>query len=225
VSIDVLVADDQALVRTGLRMILEVEPDIRVVGEAVDGVDAVTLTARLHPDVVVMDIRMPRLDGVGATRQIVSGPELAGPRVLIVTTFDEDRLLSEALRAGASGFLLKNAPAEQMVEAVRAVAVGEGWLSPEVTRRVIEGFAGTAAAPPDPATSARVATLTDREREVLALVARGWTNQEIADQFVVSAGTVKTHVARLLAKLEVRDRVAAVVVAYESGFVRPGDER
>lgn len=222
--IDIVVADDQALVRTGIRMILEVEPDIRVVGEAADGDEAVTLTARLRPEVVVMDIRMPRLDGVGATRRILSGSGLSGPRVLIVTTFDEDQLLGAALRAGASGFLLKNAPAEQMVEAVRAVALGEGWLSGEVTRRVIEGFAGVAVATPDAATSVRLARLTEREREVLVLVARGWTNQEIADHLVISAGTVKTHVARLLAKLEVRDRVAAVVVAYESGFVRPGDE-
>jgi len=222
--IDIVVADDQALVRTGLRMILEVEPDMRVVGEAADGDEAVTLTARLRPEVVVMDIRMPRLDGVGATRRILSGPGLSGPGVLIVTTFDEDQLLGAALRAGASGFLLKNAPAEQMVEAVRAVALGEGWLSREVTRRVSEGFAGVAVATPDAATIVRLARLTEREREVLVLVARGWTNQEIADHLVISAGTVKTHVARLLAKLEVRDRVAAVVVAYESGFVRPGDE-
>jgi DNA-binding NarL/FixJ family response regulator len=215
-TVRVLLADDQELVRTGLRMILETEPDLTVVGEVGDGEAAVRAAARLAPDVVVMDIRMPRLDGVEATRRVVAGgPDT--PRVLIVTTFDSDSLLGDALRAGASGYLLKNAPAEQMVDAVRAVAAGEGLLSREVTRRVIEGFAGAGRSAPDPALVVRLERLTDREREVLGLVARGLSNQEIADELFLSTGTVKTHVARLLAKLEVRDRVAAVVLAYESG--------
>jgi DNA-binding NarL/FixJ family response regulator len=215
-TVRVLLADDQELVRTGLRMILETEPDVRVVGEVGDGEAAVREAARLRPDVVVMDIRMPRLDGVEATRRVVAGgPDT--PRVLIVTTFDSDSLLGDALRAGASGYLLKNAPAEQMVDAVRAVAAGEGLLSREVTRRVIEGFAGAARSAPDPALAVRLERLTDREREVLGLIARGRSNQEIADELFLSTGTVKTHVARVLAKLEVRDRVAAVVFAFETG--------
>lgn len=216
--IRVLLADDQALVRTGLRMILETEPDIEIVGEVADGESAVRDGLRLRPDVVVMDIRMPGVDGVEATRRLVQRAG-DGPRILIVTTFDSDTLLGDALRAGASGYLLKNAPAEQMVEAVRAVAAGEGLLSTEVTRRVIEGFAGSVQAPPDPGMAAKLARLTDRETEVLGLVAQGMSNQEIAEHLFLGQGTVKTHVARILAKLEVRDRVAAVVFAYEAGVV------
>ncbi len=216
--IRVLLADDQALVRTGLRMILETEADIEIAGEVADGESAVREATRLRPDVVVMDIRMPGVDGVEATRRLVQGADDA-PRVLIVTTFDSDTLLGDALRAGASGYLLKNAPAEQMVEAVRAVSAGEGLLSPEVTRRVIEGFAGSSRATPDPGMAVKLSRLTDRETEVLGLVARGMSNLEIADNLFLGQGTVKTHVARILAKLEVRDRVAAVVFAYEAGVV------
>lgn len=214
----VLIADDQALVRTGLRMILETEPDLEVVGEAADGLEAVRLAQQLRPEVVVMDLNMPRMGGVDATRAIFAEGH---SRVLVVTTFDDDVLLADALRAGASGFLLKTAPAEQLVAAVRAVADGQGALSPEVTQRVIAGFAaGTAEG--DARARAQVSQLTNREREVLVLIARGLGNAEIGAELFVSAGTVKTHVAHILAKLQVRDRVAAVVVAYESGLVPRG---
>jgi DNA-binding NarL/FixJ family response regulator len=213
----VLVVDDQALVRTGFRMILEVEPDLEVVGEAADGLEAVEMAASLRPDVVVMDLNMPRMDGVEATRRITSS------RVLVVTTFDDDARLAGALRAGASGFLLKTAPAEELVAAIRAVAEGQGALSREVTQRVIAGFATTSGAR-DPRAKALVSRLTEREREVLVLMARGLTNPEIAERLFVSLGTTKTHVAHVLAKLEARDRVAAVVVAYEAGVVAPGED-
>jgi DNA-binding NarL/FixJ family response regulator len=216
--IRVLIADDQALVRTGFRMILEVEDDVDVVGEAADGESASALAEELQPDVVVMDLNMPRVDGVEGTRRI---RERGDARVLVVTTFDDDVMLADSLRAGASGFLLKTAPAEQLVAAVRAVAEGQGALSPEVTQRVIAGFAaGTAEG--DARARARVAQLTDREREVLVLMAKGLGNAEIGERLFVSAGTAKTHVAHILAKLEARDRVAAVVVAYESGLVPRG---
>jgi DNA-binding NarL/FixJ family response regulator len=211
----VVIADDQALVRTGFRMILEIEPDLEVVGEAADGEQAVALAAELAPDVVVMDLNMPRMDGVAATRLI------SGSRVLVVTTFDDDARLAGALRAGASGFLLKTAPAEELVNAVRAVADGQGVLSHEVTERVIAGFAA-AGGQVDPGARARLERLTERELEVLVLMARGLTNPEIAERLFVSGGTVKTHVAHVLAKLEARDRVAAVVVAYDGGAVSPG---
>jgi len=213
--ITVLLADDQALVRTGFRMILEIEPDLEVVGEAADGEEAVALAEELRPDVVVMDLNMPRMDGVEATRRI------GASRVLVVTTFDDDARLTGALRAGASGFLLKTAPAEQLVAAVRAVADGQGALSHEVTERVIAGFAA-GGRHDDPAARARLDRLTERELEVLVLMARGLSNGEIAERLFVSTGTVKTHVAHVLAKLEARDRVAAVVVAYEGGAVAPG---
>jgi DNA-binding NarL/FixJ family response regulator len=215
-TIRVLVADDQELVRAGFRMILETQPDLQVVGEASDGVEAVTATRRLRPQVVLMDIRMPNLDGLQATKQVLgAGSE---SRVVILTTFDLDEYLYQALTAGASGFLLKNAPPEQLISAVRVVAAGHGLLSPQVTRRVIEQFTRL----PPPGGPDTLQGLTTREREVLKLLARGLSNAEIAAQLVVSDATVKSHVAHLLAKLHLRDRVQAVVLAYESGLIRPG---
>jgi DNA-binding NarL/FixJ family response regulator len=218
-SIGVLIADDQTLVRTGFRMILEAEPDLRVVAEAPDG-DAAVEAARLHrPDIVLMDIRMPRMDGLEATRRILAGGD-GGPRVLILTTFDLDEYVFDALQAGASGFLLKDVPPEQLVAGIRAVAEGEALLAPTVTRRLIETFmrASRVATPP-----AELAELTEREREVLGMMARGLSNAEIAAQLVVSGTTVKTHVARVLQKLGLRDRVQAVVLAYETGIITPGE--
>jgi DNA-binding NarL/FixJ family response regulator len=220
VSIRVVIADDQALVRAGFRMILDAEPGIEVVGEAPDGAEAVAVVGRVRPDVVLMDVRMPRMDGLEATRRVVAaGAESV--RVIVLTTFDLDDYIYEALRVGASGFLLKDTPPEQLVEAIRLVAAGEALLSPSVTRRVIAQFAGRP--DPRPAPPAGYADLTDREREVLELLARGMSNAEIAAHLVVSETTVKTHVARVLGKLRLRDRVQAVVLAYESGLVRPGE--
>jgi DNA-binding NarL/FixJ family response regulator len=216
VTVRVLLADDQDLVRAGFRMILETQADIQVAGEAGDGVEAIAATRRLQPDVVLMDIRMPNLDGLQATRQIVAAR--SGSRVVILTTFDLDEYVYQALTIGASGFLLKNAPPEQLISAVRVVAAGDALLSPSITRRVIEQFT---LLPPPEGTDA-LQGLTDREREVLQLVARGLSNAEIAAELVVSDATVKSHVAHLLAKLQLRDRVQAVVLAYESGLVRPG---
>jgi DNA-binding NarL/FixJ family response regulator len=214
------VADDQAMVRAGFRMILEVEPGMEVVGEAEDGEQALALAHRTRPDVVVMDIRMPRLDGVAATRRLLT--ELhPPPHILMVTTFDDDETVYEALSAGAAGFLLKNAPPEQLVEAVRTIADGEGLLSPGVTRRVIEEFARRAPEPA-PVSGELVSELTDRELEVLRLMARGLSNAELADRLVISPGTAKTHVRRVLMKLGLRNRAQAVVFAYESGLVQPG---
>jgi DNA-binding NarL/FixJ family response regulator len=219
--IRVLIADDQALVRAGFRMILDAEGDMEVVGEAEDGEEAVRRSAGLRPDVVVMDVRMPVLDGVAATARLLAPPDAPeAPRVLVVTTFDVDEYVYDALRAGASGFLLKNAPPEDLVRAVRVIAAGDALLAPSVTRRLLLEF-GTRAARPT-ADSPGLDELTDREREVLLLVARGLSNAEIADRLVVSGGTVKTHVARILMKLGLRDRVQAVVLAYESGLVEPG---
>jgi DNA-binding NarL/FixJ family response regulator len=220
VSIRVLLADDQELVRTGFRMILETQADIEVVGDAGDGVEAVAATRRLQPDVVLMDIRMPKLDGLQATARIVGARSRS--RVVILTTFDLDEYVYQALAAGASGFLLKNAPPEELIGAVRVVAAGDALLSPSVTRRVIEQFARLPPPGTTTTTTGALAGLTDRERQVLQLVARGLSNAEIAAELVVSDATVKTHVAHLLAKLGVRDRVQAVVLAYESGLVRPG---
>ena len=219
-AVRVLLADDQAMVRAGFRMILELEEGIEVVGEAQDGEEAVAAARRARPDVIVMDVRMPRLDGVAATRRVVEELE-PPPRVLVVTTFDEDEPVYEALRAGASGFLLKNAPPEQLVEAVRAVAAGDGLLAPEVTRRVIEEFARRSPPPATPGADA-LSELTERELEVLRLMARGLSNAEIADRLVITPGTAKTHVGRILMKLGLGNRVQAVVLAYECGLVRPG---
>ena len=224
-SVRVLIADDQALVRAGFRMVLEVEDDITVVGEAANGEQAVHSAQRLKPDVVLMDIRMPELDGIAATRQIAGadhGPAGSRSRVLILTTFDLDEYVYDALGAGASGFLLKDSPPEQLVTAIRVVARGESLLAPSVTSRLIEQFARTRAPHREPAPA--LDELTSRELEVFTLIARGLSNAEIAEALVVSDSTVKTHVARLLAKLGLRDRVQAVVLAYESGLVSPGDK-
>lgn len=214
----VLIADDQALVRVGLRKILENEPETTVVGEAVNGEDAVTAAGRLRPDVVLMDIRMPVLDGIEATRRIVRAQP--DTRILILTTFGLDTYVYDALRAGASGFMLKDAPPEEITAAVRIVATGEALLAPAITRAVIEEFVrqrpvAAPAAPP-------VAELTPREREVLDLLARGLSNPEICERLVISEATAKTHVARILQKLDLRDRVQTVIYAYESGLVTPG---
>ncbi len=214
--IRVLLADDQALVRAGFRMILKAEPAIEVVGEAGDGSEAVALAREVAPDVVLMDVRMPVMDGIEATRRIVDDEE--SPRVLVLTTFDLDEYVFEALRAGASGFLLKDAPEEQLVAGIRIVADGGSLFAPAVTRRLIERFSGTRRREPPPG----LAELTSRELEVLRLVARGLSNAEIAAHLVVSEHTVKTHVAHILRKLDLRDRVQAVVLAYECGIVRPG---
>src|SRR4051794_26996925 len=216
--IGVLVADDQALVRVGMRKILDAEPDMRMVGEAGDGHEALGAARRLRPEVVVMDVRMPLLDGIEATRRIVAAD--TGSRVLILTPFGLDEYVYEALRAGASGFMLKDAPPEDIVSAVRLVASGEGLLAPAVTRAVIEQFAGRQA--PAAATPAAVEELTPREREVLDLIVSGLSNPEICERLTVSEATVKTHVARVLQKLSLRDRVQAVIYAYESGLVVPG---
>jgi DNA-binding NarL/FixJ family response regulator len=216
----VLIADDQALVRVGLRKILEVEPDTDVVGEASDGEDAVREARRLRPDVVLMDIRMPVLDGIEATRRIVAAQPDA--KVLVLTTFGLDGYVFEALRAGASGFMLKDAPPEEIAAAVRIVAAGEALLAPAVTRAVIEEFARREPPPPAPTRPVALAGLTPREREVFELLARGHSNGEICEQLVVSEATTKTHVARILQKLGLRDRIQAVIYAYESGFVSPG---
>ncbi|MGH3037040.1 MAG: response regulator [Gaiellaceae bacterium] len=214
-TIKVLIADDQALLRTGFRKILESEPDLEVVGEAGDGGEAVEAALLLRPDVVLMDIRMPRLDGLEATRR------LAGKtRVLVLTTFDLNEYVYEALRAGASGFLLKDAPADQLVTAIRVVAAGEALLAPSITRRLIEEFARR---PRSHARPAELEALSPRELDVLRLVARGLSNAEIASELYVGDATVKTHVSRILQKLNLRDRVQAVVLAYESGLLQPGE--
>lgn len=218
-SIRVLLVDDQQLVRTGFRMILADEADIEVVGEASHGQEALDAMADARPDVVVMDIRMPIMDGVEATRRLVAAEH--PPRVLVLTTFDADEHVVEALRAGASGFLLKDVPPDEFVRALRIIAGGEALIAPSVTRRLLDRFAKLSV-PADEAYADRLAALTEREREVLKLVAQGLPNREIAERLVLAEPTVKTHVSHLLLKLELRDRAQLVVLAYEVGIVRPG---
>ena len=217
--IEVLLADDQALVRGGFRALLDAEHDIAVVGEAGNGREAVALTREKKPDVVLMDIRMPELDGLGATREVAADARLSGVRIVILTTFELDEYVFEALRSGASGFLVKDTEPVDLLAAVRLVASGEALLSPSVTRRVIEEFASRAKEPPP---SGPLDELTEREREVMGLVAGGLSNEEIAEQLVVSPATAKTHVSRAMVKLAARDRAQLVVLAYEHGLVRPG---
>lgn len=219
--IRVLIADDQSLVRTGFSMILDATDDIEVVGEAADGAAALTMSLALHPDVVLMDVRMPGTDGITATGQITA--EIPGTRILILTTFDLDDYVHSGLRAGASGFLLKDVPAPDLVAAIRTVAAGDSVLSPSTTRRLIERFVPLLPAEAAATTTDSLASLTNREKEVFDLIARGRSNKEIADTLFLSEGTVKIHVSRVLAKLELRDRVHAVILAYEAGHRVPGD--
>jgi DNA-binding NarL/FixJ family response regulator len=219
-SIRVVVADDQALVRAGFAKLLEAEHDLRIVAQAADGLEAIEAVLRTRPDVVLMDIRMPRLDGIEATRRVRARER--APRVIMLTTFDLDEYVYDALKAGASGFLLKDAPPEQLVAGVRVVAAGDALLAPAVTRRLIEEFARHPT--PRPAGPPELAELTAREREILTFMARGRSNREIAAQLVIGESTVKTHVGNVLMKLDLRDRVHAVVLAYETGLVRPGDD-
>ena len=217
--IRVLLADDQALVRAGFRALLEAQEGIVVVGEAGDGAEAIELTHALTPDVVLMDVRMPELDGLAATRAIAREESLSGVRIVILTTFELDEYVFEALKAGASGFLVKDTEPEDLVRAVRAVAAGDALLSPGVTRRLIEEYATRAR---EPSATPALTELTDREREVMALVAEGLSNEEIASRLFVSPATAKTHVSRAMVKLRARDRAQLVVFAYEAGLVRPG---
>ena len=219
--IRILIADDQALVRAGFKMILDAEDDLEIVGEAADGKDAIDMVRRVKPDVVLMDIRMPEMDGIEATRQIVAATEGSDNpvRVLMLTTFDLNEYVYEALRAGASGFLLKDVPPEQLAAGIRVVASGEALLAPTITKRLIQKFA--VSGPPDPVAPSGYDELTERETEVFGLIARGLSNAEIAEELYLGEATVKTHVGRILTKLGLRDRVQAVVTADESGLVRP----
>jgi len=220
-SIRVLLCDDQALVRSGFRMILEARPDLEVVGEAEDGLQAVQLAVRSEPDVILMDVRMPNIDGVEATRRIVAAG--SGARVIVLTTYDLDEYVYDAIRAGASAFLLKDVRPAQLVEAIRIVAAGDALLAPSVTRRLLDRFARSL--PDRQPAPASLSTLTEREVEVLRLLASGLSNAELSERLFVSEATVKTHVSSLLRKLEVRDRVQAVILAYEAGLVRPASSR
>jgi DNA-binding NarL/FixJ family response regulator len=218
-AIRVLIADDQELVRTGFRMILNAQEDIEVVGEAANGREVIAMAAELEPDVVLMDIRMPELDGIAATQRIVAAGAGSGPRVVILTTFDLDEYVYEAVRAGASGFLLKDAPTQQLAWGVRMVASGDALLAPSITRRLIEEFAAGAPV----RASTELDELTPRELEVFGLMARGMSNGEIAAHLIVGEATVKTHVKHILMKLDLRDRVQAVVAGYELGVIKPGE--
>ena len=222
-TVRLLLADDDDLVRTGLRMILESDSDLEVLGEASNGIQAVAMADRLKPDVILMDIQMPEMDGIEATRLISekSPDPDEGPRVLVLTTFEQDEYVFQALRAGASGFLLKRTPADDLIAGIKVVANGDSLLSPSVTRRLINEFARTSGPSAGSDTSGKLATLTEREMEVLHHVTQGLSNQEIANELVVSEGTVKTHVKRVLSKLEVRDRTQAVIFAYNAGLVQP----
>jgi DNA-binding NarL/FixJ family response regulator len=220
--IRVLIVDDQAMVRAGFRMIIEAEPDITVVGEAADGVDGIDVASRSKPDVVLMDVRMPRMDGIEAATRLLASRTCETPRVLMLTTFDLDDYVYAALRAGVSGFMLKDAPAEQLVDAIRIIAAGNALLAPSVTRRLIEEI-GRRPALNAPAQPSGLDQLTERELEVFRLVARGLSNAEIADALFLAEATIKTHVGRVLMKFNLRDRVQAVVLAYESGLITPGD--
>jgi DNA-binding NarL/FixJ family response regulator len=220
--ISVLLADDQALVRAGFRALLNAEPDIEVVAEAADGLEAIKLAQQYKPDVVLMDIRMPGVDGLEATKRIAADPALAATKVVILTTFELDEYVFEALRTGASGFLVKDTEPVELLRGVRAVAAGDALLSPSVTRRVIGEFAGAAARGKQATPPARLEQLTDREREVLVLVAEGLSNDGIASRLVISPATAKTHVSRTMIKLGARDRAQLVVIAYEAGLIRPG---
>jgi DNA-binding NarL/FixJ family response regulator len=217
--IRVLLADDQSLVRAGFKALLDAQPDLEVAGEAADGEEALRTVRDLRPDVVLMDIRMPLVDGLAATRRITEGPDLDGVKVVMLTTFELDEYVFEAIRAGASGFLVKDTEPEELLRAVRAVVAGDALLSPGVTRRLISEFAARSK---EPAAAASLAELTEREREVMALVGIGLSNDEIARRLVVSPLTAKTHVSRTMVKLGARDRAQLVVLAYESGLVRPG---
>ena len=217
-TVQVLIADDQQLVRTGFRLILDSEPDIAVVGEAIDGLNAVSLAQELRPDIVLMDIRMPGIDGIEATRRLTAAGSSGHSKVLILTTFDLDEYVFDALRSGASGFLLKDTPATQLAAAIRMIAAGDALLAPTITRRLIEEFTASTRALPSPP---GLGELTARELDVFHLVAKGMSNAEIAAELVIGEATVKTHVNRLLMKLGLRDRVQAVVLAYEAGIVNP----
>ncbi|MER7956366.1 response regulator transcription factor [Streptomyces sp. NPDC096030] len=223
--IRVIIVDDQAMVRAGFAALLSAQADIDVVGEAPDGRQGVDVARATHPDVVLMDVRMPEMDGLAAAREILDPPAgvVHRPKVLMLTTFDVDDYVYEALRAGASGFLLKDAPPADLIAAVRVVAAGEALLAPSVTRRLIADFTATRPAPRADRAALRLNGLTPRETEVLELIARGLSNQEIADRLVLAEQTVKTHIGRVLAKLDLRDRAQAVIFAYESGLVTPGD--
>ena len=221
VPVKVLIVDDQAMVRQGFGALLSAQPDIEVVGDAADGAEAPEAVRRWRPDIVLMDVRMPRVDGLEATRRILRAPGLCHPRVIMLTTFDLDDYVYEALRAGASGFLLKDASADELIRAVRVVAAGDALLAPSVTRTLIADYASRPVR--DRPKPERLRALTPRETEVLKLIARGMSNSEIADALVLAEQTVKTHVGRILGKLDLRDRAQAVVLAYETGLVHPGE--
>ncbi len=221
-NIRILLVDNDDLVRTALRMILESEPDFTIIGEVSDGVQAVAMARELRPDIVLMDIQMPGMDGIAATREIVESIPGDETRILVLTTFELDEYVFEALRAGASGFLLKRTPADDLIDGIKVVAGGDSLLSPSITRRVIREFVTRAGGRPQEAVVGRLDSLTERELEVLALLAQGCSNGEIADRIFVSEGTVKTHVRRVFSKLEVRDRTQAVIFAYNVGLVQPG---